>query len=221
MVERFFPADLVCVCVLRIKLCNLVQSSSRRLHPVSCWRLSFLFFFFFLLGLFTLVISVSHSLPVLAPTARSILGFLTLSQKTGRERFRPLHCCELQHDLGGEQATPHHPLGSARPADQLAAPPRGAPIRYQVATLQAACSTQSQLSPQFVRLSLATSAFKPQPGIGHQSIHVTCSVRIPSHGLERHTTYSDRGLSQRLRPCQFEYDPIPTHPILMDTSGSR
>ncbi|KAL2288070.1 hypothetical protein FJTKL_04220 [Diaporthe vaccinii] len=66
-------------------------------------------------------------------------------------------------------------------------------------------------SPQFVRLSLATSAFKPQPGIGHQSIHVTCSVRIPSHGLERHTTYSDRGLSQRLRPCQFEYDP--TRPI--------
>lgn len=203
-----------------MQLGPIYLGSSRRLHPVSCWRLSFLFFFFPSGTVYSGHLCLSLS-TCFGPN-RAILPWLFDPEPESRERtVQTTALLRVKHDLGGEQATPHHPLGSARPADQLAAPPRGAPIRYQVATLQAACSTQSQLSPQFVRLSLATSAFKPQPGIGHQSIHVTCSVRIPSHGLERHTTYSDRGLSQRLRPCQFEYDPIPTHPILMDTSGSR
>lgn len=48
VVERFFPADLVCVCVLRIKLCNLVQSSP---SPAPAIVLAPLLSFFFLLPL--------------------------------------------------------------------------------------------------------------------------------------------------------------------------
>lgn len=65
VVERFSPADLVCVCVLRIKLCYLVQSSPSPAPGIVLAPLLF-FFFTLLLKLFTLFLSVSHSPPGLA-----------------------------------------------------------------------------------------------------------------------------------------------------------
>lgn len=124
----------------------------------------------------------------------------------------------------GAQATHTHITRPVPPGLRCrsvsSARPRAA-IHYQLATLPAACSTQSPPA-------LATLC-PPQPcNIGFQasvrdwtSAVNPCYVpatEFPSHGLERHTTYIDRGLSDETAPVPIR---IRSHLVLMDTSGFR
>lgn len=136
--------------MLRIKLCN----------SVSRGRLAF----FLSLKLFSLLSSVSSSVSLLPLHPHGPSLALRSRARNPGEDCSDRSAVTSYSTTWGEQATPHHPLGSARPADQLTAPAARATVHYQLATLSRPPTRLSQYPP-----ALATLC-PPQPcNIGFQA----------------------------------------------------